>query len=120
MMSKFAFLALPGLLLTGLSDEGGAFSSDSAPVVSVAGERPSVMVDVQDKSHLLHWLQIHRAGGGAPVPSVIVATDTRPKWNFHKYLIDRSGTRVESFSTLTSPESRSLIAAIEKRLAENP
>lgn len=51
---------------------------------------------------------------------LIAATDTRPKWNFHKYLIDRSGTRVESFSTLTSPESSNLIAMIEKRLAEKP
>jgi glutathione peroxidase len=51
---------------------------------------------------------------------LISATDTRPKWNFHKYLIDRSGTRVESFNTLVSPDSSSLIAAIEKRLAEKP
>lgn len=51
---------------------------------------------------------------------LIAATDTRPKWNFHKYLIDRSGTRVESFSTLTKPESRSLVTAIEKLLAEKP
>ncbi len=49
---------------------------------------------------------------------LIALTDTRPKWNFHKYLIDRSGTQVESFSTMTSPESRLLVAAIEKRLAD--
>lgn len=49
---------------------------------------------------------------------LIAATDTRPKWNFHKYLIDRSGSRVESFNTLVSPDSSMLVAAIEKRLAE--
>ena len=49
---------------------------------------------------------------------LIAATDTRPKWNFHKYLIDRSGSRVESFNTLVSPESTMLVSAIEKRLAE--
>jgi glutathione peroxidase len=52
--------------------------------------------------------------------SLIEKTGTRPKWNFHKYLIDRSGANVESFSTLTSPDSRSFVAAIEKRLAEKP
>ncbi len=51
---------------------------------------------------------------------LIAATDTRPKWNFHKYLIDRSGARVESFNTLVSPESSMLVSAIEKRLAEKP
>ena len=51
---------------------------------------------------------------------LIATTDTRPKWNFHKYLIDRSGTRVESFNTLVSPESSMLVSAIEKLLAEKP
>ena len=49
---------------------------------------------------------------------LITLSDTRPKWNFHKYLIDRSGKTVESFSSLTTPESTSLVAAIEKRLAQ--
>ena len=52
--------------------------------------------------------------------SLIEKSGTRPKWNFHKYLIDRSGANVESFSTLTSPDSRSFVAAIEKRLADKP
>jgi glutathione peroxidase len=51
---------------------------------------------------------------------LIASTGTRPSRNFHKYLIDRRGTRVESFSSLTAPESGSLIARIERRLAEKP
>jgi glutathione peroxidase len=51
---------------------------------------------------------------------LIAKSGAAPKWNFHKYLIDRSGTAVESFSTLTAPDSRSLIAQIERRLAEKP
>ena len=51
---------------------------------------------------------------------LIAKSGTAPKWNFHKYLIDRSGNTVESFSTLTAPDSRSLIAQIERRLAEKP
>ncbi|MCP5231769.1 MAG: glutathione peroxidase [Zoogloeaceae bacterium] len=42
----------------------------------------------------------------------------RPRWNFHKYLIDRSGTRVTSFPSELRPDSRELVAAIERRLAE--
>ena len=51
---------------------------------------------------------------------LIAKSGTAPKWNFHKYLIDRCGNTVESFSTLTAPDSRSLIAQIARRLAEKP
>ncbi len=51
---------------------------------------------------------------------LIAKTGTRPKWNFHKYLIDRSGSRVESYSSLTAPDSGRLIAQIERWLAEKP
>jgi glutathione peroxidase len=51
---------------------------------------------------------------------LIEKSNTRPKWNFHKYLIDRSGTQVESYSSLTEPDSSRLIAHIERLLAEKP
>jgi len=40
-----------------------------------------------------------------------------PKWNFFKYLIGRDGKLVDSYSSMTSPESKSLVQAIEKNLA---
>lgn len=30
-------------------------------------------------------------------------SDTRPKWNFYKYLVSRNGKQVESFSNFTKP-----------------
>jgi glutathione peroxidase len=51
---------------------------------------------------------------------LIAKTGPRPQWNFHKYLIDRSGSRVASYSSMTAPESGSLIAQIERWLAEKP
>ncbi|MCK6394296.1 glutathione peroxidase [Zoogloea sp.] len=48
------------------------------------------------------------------------ATGERPKWNFHKYLIDRSGQKVLSFPSTTSPDSRTLVNAVEKALADRP
>ena len=44
------------------------------------------------------------------------ASGATPRWNFHKYLIDRSGTRVVSFDTRVSPEDPKLVAEIEKLL----
>jgi glutathione peroxidase len=40
-----------------------------------------------------------------------------PRWNFHKYLVDRSAGAVQSFSSDVAPESPVLLAAIERALA---
>ena len=39
-----------------------------------------------------------------------------PKWNFHKYLIDRNGQLVDFFISSTAPDSDKIIKAIEKEL----
>src|ERR671915_1569556 len=44
------------------------------------------------------------------------ATGSAPRWNFHKYLIDRSGTQVQSFDTRVDPNDPKFLAAIEKLL----
>jgi len=36
-----------------------------------------------------------------------------PRWNFHKYLLSRNGTFHKSFSSFTSPTSKSLVREIE-------
>ena len=47
---------------------------------------------------------------------LVKATGTAPRWNFHKYLIDRSGTNVMSFDTRFAPNDPKLVAAIESLL----
>ena len=39
-----------------------------------------------------------------------------PGWNFHKYLLDREGNLVQSFSTRVEPESAEVVMAIEALL----
>jgi glutathione peroxidase len=46
------------------------------------------------------------------------ATGKAPGWNFHKYLVDRRGNPVASFSSQTKPTDPALVAAIEKALAQ--
>jgi glutathione peroxidase len=41
-----------------------------------------------------------------------------PKWNFHKYLINRRGELVDYFHSTTAPDNGRLIAALEQLLAE--
>ncbi len=42
---------------------------------------------------------------------------TAPKWNFHKYLLGRDGKLVDNYSSMTAPDSKGLISAIEQQLA---
>jgi glutathione peroxidase len=44
----------------------------------------------------------------------------KPRWNFYKYLIGRDGKVVDSYNSMTGPDSKSLIAAIEKSLKAVP
>jgi len=46
------------------------------------------------------------------------ATGAAPRWNFHKYLIDRSGKQVLSFDTRIAPSDPKLVAALETMLAK--
>lgn len=43
-------------------------------------------------------------------------TGKAPKWNFHKYVIDRSGTEVVSFGSATEPDQKDLLLLIERLL----
>jgi len=45
------------------------------------------------------------------------ATGKSPQWNFHKYLVDRAGKRVQSFDTRVEPNDPKLVAEIERLLA---
>jgi glutathione peroxidase len=47
---------------------------------------------------------------------LVKATGQAPRWNFHKYLVDRSGAKVQSFDTRVSPDDPKLVAAIERLL----
>lgn len=44
-------------------------------------------------------------------------TGSAPRWNFHKYVIAKDGTTVESYSALTAPDDKSFVDGIEKLLA---
>lgn len=43
-------------------------------------------------------------------------TGEAPRWNFHKYLIDRKGKVIASFGSTTKPDDPKLIKAIEEQL----
>ena len=46
-------------------------------------------------------------------------TNSAPKWNFHKYLISKDGTIIDSFSTVTAPGNNRIIKKIEELLNQS-
>lgn len=48
------------------------------------------------------------------------ATGQAPKWNFHKYLVDRDGRAVASFASGVTPDARELTTLLEKLLDAKP
>ncbi len=51
---------------------------------------------------------------------LVTKTGQAPQWNFHKYLVDRNGRRIESFGSAVDPGARALVSAIERMLADKP
>ncbi len=47
---------------------------------------------------------------------LIKATNTKPKWNFYKYVIAPGGEKVSVFSSLTKPDSKALMKEIKPYL----
>ncbi len=52
--------------------------------------------------------------------ALIAQGATPPRWNFYKYLIGRDGKLIDSYSSMTGPDDRKLLAAIEKSLKAQP
>ena len=55
--------------------------------------------------------------GASPLYKQLAArTGDAPKWNFHKYILDRKGEPVASFNAKVAPEDGKLVEAVEKAL----
>jgi glutathione peroxidase len=50
--------------------------------------------------------------------TLLARTGQAPQWNFHKYLVDRNGNRVESFGSKVEPNDSALLTALEKLLSD--
>lgn len=61
---------------------------------------------------------VRGANGNPLYDRLAEISGARPQWNFHKYLIDRSGKKVQSVGSSTLPEDAELVKQIEALLAE--
>lgn len=51
---------------------------------------------------------------------LIRQSESAPRWNFHKYLVGRDGKVIDAYGSATSPDSKALVAALEKALEAKP
>jgi glutathione peroxidase len=45
-------------------------------------------------------------------------SNSRPRWNFHKYLVDRHGEKVLAYPSEVTPNDPKLLKEIERLLAQ--
>lgn len=90
------------------------------------GQEPGTEADIQEFCTLTYGVKfpmfekvVVRGAEASPIyRDLAAATGEQPGWNFHKYLIDRSGKVVASFGSRVKPDAPELVAAIEKAIAE--
>ncbi len=94
------------------------------PSNDFGGQEPGSERQIQDFCRLTYSVKFPmfaktsvRKGNADPLfEGLAEAAGRYPKWNFHKYLIDREGRMVDNFLSFTSPQSSTVIEAIEKTL----
>jgi len=94
------------------------------PSNDFAGQEPGTEKQIQDFCRLTYAVQFPmfekvRVRGKAADPfykRLARVTGEQPRWNFHKYLLDRDGRVVASFPSQVTPEDRRLVDTIEALL----
>jgi glutathione peroxidase len=108
----FDELSGKGLVVLGFpsNDFGGQEPGSSQEIASFCSTKFGVRFPMFEKV-------VTRGEAASPVYRWLATGAGEPKWNFHKYLVDRSGRLVRAFPSGVTPESAELRAAIEAELA---
>lgn len=94
------------------------------PSNDFGGQEPGSEQQVQEFCRMTYGVQFPmfekynvRKKNAGPIYKVLgEAAGAYPKWNFHKYLVDRKGNLVASFGSFVKPESKKLVNKIESIL----
>jgi glutathione peroxidase len=77
-----------------------------------------VTFPIMEKIHVKKGTDQHELyqfmGKEAPGPSLL----THPKWNFHKFLVDKNGTVADYFIPTTQPDDKKVKSKIEELLGK--
>ena len=88
------------------------------------GQEPGTEAEIQEFCRLTYSVKFPmfekvsvKKGNAHPFYDQLAAeSGTYPTWNFHKYLIDRSGRLITSFASNVEPQDPRLLSALERAL----
>ena len=86
-------------------------ADDSAETAAVCFINYGVTFAMSEPQHV-------RGAQTIPLFQALAEQGSAPRWNFYKYLIGRDGRLINSYSSLTKPDSSRLRKALEQALAE--
>lgn len=94
------------------------------PSNDFAGQEPGTEKQIQEFCRLTYAVQFPmfekmRVTGASADPfykNLAASTGEQPRWNFHKYLLDRDGQVVASFPSQVTPDDKRLVNRIEELL----
>jgi glutathione peroxidase len=96
------------------------------PANDFGGQEPGTNKEIAEFCRTTYGVQFpmfEKAQGSTLAANPLYAelaksTGSRPRWNFHKYVVDRTGKPVASFKSDVEPDNRELTALIERLLTE--
>jgi len=91
------------------------------PSNDFGGQEPGPEAQIKDFCRLTYGVRFPmfaktevKKGKADPLFTALAEAAGRyPKWNFHKYLLDREGRVVDNYLSFTSPESATIVDAVE-------
>ena len=94
------------------------------PSNDFGGQEPGTETQIRDFCRLTYSIKFPmfaktqvRKGKADPLFEALAEAAGRyPKWNFHKYLIGRDGRMVDNYLSFTSPQSETVVNAVEELL----
>ena len=101
-----------GLVVLGFpsNDFGGQEPGSSEQIATFCQKNYGVTFPLFEKV-------VTKGAGASPLYQLLAESAGPPKWNFHKYLVDKQGRVVRGFPSAVAPESAELRAAIDEQLA---
>jgi len=94
------------------------------PSNDFGGQEPGTEAQIKDFCRLTYGVkfpmfaktQVKKGPADPLFQALGEAAGRYPKWNFHKYLIDRDGGLVDDYLSRTSPQSAKIVNAVEALL----
>lgn len=92
------------------NDFGGQEPGSAADIAAFCKSKYGVTFPLFDKVKT-------KGDGQSPVYALLAQAKGEPKWNFHKYLVDKQGNVVAAWPSAVRPDSAEITQAIEEQLA---